>query len=435
MLIAQVLRFATVVTTARSVALRSSDQFQSFTQRQAEDSFFKGWVALGDSYSAGPGAGAFHADGPNANECLRYEEAYPLQMTQGIEGGTICPVEGIQPLFLSCTSASINSMPGYPHFQDQLDYIHGLGDQDERQFDFATLSIGGNDLGFPIIARYCFYPLLFDGPSTGKCNTALENAERLLDINGDGANSEFRQSLTAAYKNVIDEMYYPIPGPLRQRATGRFHLFITGYTNFFNDTDSACNNLNFGLPLPIGWPPGGQTLTQAFRARVNKLVERLNDRARQVATEISGIPDSKYTGKISFVEGVQDDYTNHRFCDNNNIHNWDLVWYFEPDLIPVTGDNANPNPQPMELPMNLTSQQAVTAVDGYYQDPGFAQRVFDAIKAAEPNTDDATIWGRVAIGATRTFHPTKSGYIQMRNRVCDFLCYQFRDSHPSCRDR
>jgi lysophospholipase L1-like esterase len=407
-------------------------------KREPETPYFKGWVALGDSYSAAPGAGGFHSDGPTPNRCLRYKEAYPLQMAlsiSGNDGGRECPVEGIQPLFLSCTGATVEQRAGTPNLNEQIKYIHDLPGSNGQQFDFATLSIGGNDLGFSTIVQKCLFPLTFE-KDTWKtaCDNAISNAEKLLDMGGDGTNSEIRKRLNGAYTNVLDEMYFPARDPnggvnIPHRATDKFHLFITGYTNFFNDTDTSCNDFSFESPA-FGAPGGGTKLAPEFRTRLNKLVERLNDRSRQAIDDINTKGNADYNGKVSFVEGPQDDWTNHRFCDNNTPQNKDKLFYFQPSLLPFGGDNLNTAP---ELPLNKA--EVIAAVDAFTNSPGFAQKTFDAIKAAEPNAEDDTIWKRLFVGIIRGFHPTKSGYLQMRNRVCDFICYQYRDSHPSCPSR
>jgi lysophospholipase L1-like esterase len=102
------------------------------------------YVALGDSYSAGVGAGDYDV---SAGACLRSHSAYPwlvnavLRDTPGAQGTAFA--------FKACSGATIiATWPQSP----QLNYLarmpaHSVG--------LVTFTIGGNDLGFAQFMLYC----------------------------------------------------------------------------------------------------------------------------------------------------------------------------------------------------------------------------------------------------------------------------------------
>jgi hypothetical protein len=96
------------------------------------------FVAFGDSYSAGIGAGRFLTTSTDQrdNECARTVGSYPFEVTSShpiLFGGVFKD-------FLSCTGDTLSQMN---------DQIAGVGG---KTFDVATVSIGGNDFFFGEIA-------------------------------------------------------------------------------------------------------------------------------------------------------------------------------------------------------------------------------------------------------------------------------------------
>jgi len=109
----------------------------------------KTYVALGDSYSSGEGAGYYLSGTGNGNGgCDRSENAYPELVARAL-GYSDEPDAENRFVFAACsgakTSALFSEFKGEPPQLDELD-------QDDT---LVTVSIGGNDIGFAPVLKYC----------------------------------------------------------------------------------------------------------------------------------------------------------------------------------------------------------------------------------------------------------------------------------------
>jgi lysophospholipase L1-like esterase len=113
------------------------------------------YVALGDSYSAGDGAGDYLADSADPR-CLQSANAYPELVDAKVAGVNAIPAGTANPAFVfaACTAAEIpNFNSPQSHNQPaQLSYLKNLP---ANSVGLVTLTIGGNDAGFGKIMRYC----------------------------------------------------------------------------------------------------------------------------------------------------------------------------------------------------------------------------------------------------------------------------------------
>lgn len=114
------------------------------------------WIAIGDSFSAGPGAGEEYDDGKDgrpsggSGHCMRRKNAYaPLLQGDGQMPGPDGPHSG-QPQFkfVSCTGDTNRELLDQKIADNQLNQI-------PTGTSFATLSIGGNDVLFGPILTTC----------------------------------------------------------------------------------------------------------------------------------------------------------------------------------------------------------------------------------------------------------------------------------------
>lgn len=174
------------------------------------------WVAMGDSYSAGVGAGKpFQNPRDPKSYCFTTTGSYPKNLESNNTG-----LNGKLD-FLSCSGDTIDHVYGDPNndFQDQ----HGRESQyqvykkiDPTTYNFTTLSIGGNDLGFGEIVKKCLLVGLFQST----CDKVLENAERLAGVN-DPDNQD-----TTALADKLHNLYYDV---ILKSADARAILVVTGY--------------------------------------------------------------------------------------------------------------------------------------------------------------------------------------------------------------
>jgi hypothetical protein len=162
-----------------------------------------GWTAFGDSYAAGIGAGGKHPS--DTAKCRRRSNAYPnlLQVDGSLAAGM-----SVDFSFRACSGAKI------PDVQGQ---ISDFRDGPENLKGFATISVGGNDVGFSGIIEACLIRASFGGAS---CDTKLAEA---TDAINSGA---LRQNLEQAYRNILDAA--KAPGKL----ITSFRLAVTGVSYF-----------------------------------------------------------------------------------------------------------------------------------------------------------------------------------------------------------
>ena len=110
------------------------------------------WYALGDSYTAGPGAGDL--DPSNDRDCFRSEGSYAPQL----QADWIYSGES-QLNFLACTGAITN---------DVLDVqLPEIGSDPPP--DLVVMTLGGNDIGFAKIAKACLVGLV----NSGNCDEKI----------------------------------------------------------------------------------------------------------------------------------------------------------------------------------------------------------------------------------------------------------------------
>ncbi|KAI4866939.1 SGNH hydrolase [Hypoxylon rubiginosum] len=249
------------------------------TLAHPEDGGFQtGFVAFGDSYSAGIGTG-FHG---KEDDCRRGLGAHAeliradLEASQGGPNSTAFQ-------FLSCTGATTRELiSGGP--DSQVDAFNA-----SLPADFALLSVGGNDLGFFAVMNACVFR--FYNFYSGTCAAALADAR--AQIEGD----EFEERLRVAAAEVLDAV--------RWEKRPWFSITVTGYARFFDDATDACDDMSFG----VWWD--GPKLTRGLRAEMNAMVLAVNAKVRRTVDAVN----ARFTrDKLVFVD-YDAAFDGHRFCE------------------------------------------------------------------------------------------------------------------------
>ncbi len=196
----------------------------------------KAYVALGDSYSSGTGAGeqgkareynynyTAESNVPKTattaeNRCRRSTNAYPYVLLNRLylAADHRLNLEADQPLdFRACTAAKIE------HLRGANDEKHGyepaqmsaLGDDTQ----LVTLTIGGNDADFAGIVRTCVLPARFTPAANVGCNVSKESSTRAAFTAMAGYTGP--KSLLLVYQEVM--------GRIRGDGT----LAVLGYPDF-----------------------------------------------------------------------------------------------------------------------------------------------------------------------------------------------------------
>lgn len=110
-----------------------------------------GYVALGDSYTSGPG---IPDQVPGSYLCFRSDHNYPSLVAQALKPASFTDV--------SCAGATTGSMTGLQGLA--APQFNALGAQDR----LVTVGIGGNDVGFALVAIVCLVLAPLD-PSGAPC--------------------------------------------------------------------------------------------------------------------------------------------------------------------------------------------------------------------------------------------------------------------------
>lgn len=176
------------------------------------------WVALGDSFAAGPGAGDAWGNQP---QCVRGSNAYPLAMqADNIPG----PAIGQKPAFTmkACTGDVTTDLVNQNDPNYQLGAFHG-------STTFVTLSIGGNDVQFSTILKTCVFGLL------GNCDDSI----------GDARTTLYSGVMHTNYVNVINQILTRTAWQQRPAANKRTVIYQTGYSQFFDAYTDQCDGTSF----------------------------------------------------------------------------------------------------------------------------------------------------------------------------------------------
>jgi lysophospholipase L1-like esterase len=253
----------------------------------------RNYAAIGDSFSAGLGSGAFlnnSRDGRDI-ECIRQDGSYPSQLLK------IIPFTKHDSNFefTACSGDKLDDIDG------QVTKLTAL----PTRFDLITLTIGGNDFGFGDIARACVYPTLAANFSSQQaqvvCDTAFDAGFAAL---ADKTNwTKFADKITLV-KSLLSH-------------GGK--LFVTGYGKFFDDpiVGDACDKISF-FPIP---QLAALNMTADSRLKANNITDQVNGLIQTVLKEMDDYAVTFFDFDKTF-EGK-------RFCEAANAKD------------PIGSNNAN----------------------------------------------------------------------------------------------
>lgn len=208
-------------------------------------------LVMGDSYSAGNGAGAYYG----AKGCWRSPNNYG-----GVFARTLQAPPDDQPTVVENVACSGDTTIAFSHSthgrRPQLDAVN-------KGYGVIFLTLGGDDVDFAGIVQNCLVQISRDGQ---RCDQLLSHAERLLE---DG-------TLQGRLTGVLSGIF--------MRANVHADIVLVGYPSIDGDT-------NYQLPY-------GHGRTVAVSARLEK-IGALGDRVEQQA--VNRLDASRHTGNIIFV--------------------------------------------------------------------------------------------------------------------------------------
>lgn len=175
------------------------------------------YVALGDSYASGNGAGSYLTGTANKG-CYRSLKSYP---------GLIASGSGLSLVFEACSGATIADVRN-----KQMSRLPGAA--------YVTITIGGNDIGFSKVVSTCL------GTNTAACRSAVDAATAKA---GSGT---YRAELASLFSAV------------KTKAPGA-RIVATSYPLLFNNKD--CSILtNFTTDEMTKLNEGAAVLAETIRA-------------------------------------------------------------------------------------------------------------------------------------------------------------------------
>ncbi|KAJ6103765.1 mutanase [Penicillium sp. IBT 16267x] len=242
-----------------------------------------GQVHFGDSFAAGMGTGSMKDTGSIfADKCRVGSNNFGSLLYDSF-------TEGFEFQNLACSGNTVAGL---------YDKLHGW--QNPTTDSLATMTIGGNDVGFADIVKHCILRY-FDSPigwDAFWCRRYKNAAKSLMaDTGADGLQYKF----TSIYLRIIGWT----------ESNPDFNLYIAGYPTFFNTETTECDSVSFRY---WGWEKADHTdiwLTVSLRNEMNDLVTTLNN-----VIQTAVLDANKLVGRnVTHFVDVNPSFDGHRWCE------------------------------------------------------------------------------------------------------------------------
>ncbi|KAB8232266.1 SGNH hydrolase-type esterase domain-containing protein [Aspergillus alliaceus] len=196
------------------------------------------WAAIGDSFTAGIGAGQLYNQNDDDKTCSRYDKSY-VPLLQRVIGPSPKKFQ-----WLACSGAKT---------RDILEQVKKL----DNAMDLVVMTAGGNDLCLVDVLKSC----IFMAWSADKCKDAIAIAEKNT--------KELLEPRLTEILRELEKKMKPSSGI----------VVVASYAQFFHDqpteVDECAKHHRWGFP-PVGGPWEGIPLDLGKRQVLNKLVQLAN---------------------------------------------------------------------------------------------------------------------------------------------------------------
>ncbi|KAH7071790.1 LysM domain-containing protein [Paraphoma chrysanthemicola] len=236
----------------------------------------EGWVAFGDSYAAGIGAGT---PLDTVDTCKRGTGAYISILDQIVRFS-----HNVQPNWqpLACSGETAQQ------FLDGTEKGKQLANWLPESSDLATCSFTGNDLGFGDIVSHC----IMGYKSRSDCQKDITNAKAILET------------------NKVQELVHDVLDKIHAKAyKKRFVVYWTSYPKFFEVADTTCDSSYFQELIYAG-----EYLTTTLRNQLNELSVLVNDQIDYAIKRYNALEPYPKAVHV-YIEKLNNIYQGHRFCE------------------------------------------------------------------------------------------------------------------------
>ncbi len=253
----------------------------------------------------------------------------------------------------------------------------------DKDIDIATLTVGGNDIGFANLINNCIFQFWITKSCQDQINEAAANI----------ASQDFHTNL--------DKLAFEI---LQKAGAPQFKLYWTGYAHFWNQDTTQCDDVTWSYWTRDNPPK----LTQDLRRQLNDLTSQLNGAIKDAVDRANSNDPRKPVVYVDYTNS----FSTHRYCEDGVTEpdpNRADTWFFEWDTTEaytVTESHAFPQGSLEKQIQDWIDQQA--AADG-------------SLKPASQGSH----W--IADSLAKIFHPRIDGH----NAIKDAVLASYAANPPS----
>lgn len=278
--------------------------------------------------------------------------------------------------------------------------------------DFASLTIGGDDIDFPGIIFNCILDYNFYGLGGKKRSCDDQRAHTWSLLNAPA---------------LVDNIATTIQKVVAKGRTGAvgdaFKLYVTGYADFFNDQDPGCDTVTFARTAnPKDDGKTHPMMTTALRGEFNAMSDALNK-------AISAAVSRNSQQGVSFVDiqttaDGKDALAGRRFCEKGvqepDQSNTNLWFYHYP--YNVDDSTGNPDVEAISAAYDQTTQGVTDFDTKWPQEYDLWDAVLGTLgesanSADDPDVDGTGFWGDTVGSRAKVFHPQTGYHSFIRDQV------------------
>ncbi|KAJ3497498.1 hypothetical protein NLG97_g1847 [Lecanicillium saksenae] len=254
-------------------------------------SFIKRLAAIGDSYSAGIGAGDF-LNGEGDFACSRYDHAYPNIMNNDLRLGD---PGGRNFQFVSCSGAVISDL-----LKKQIPNLL------ENQ-DVILLSAGGNDAKLVDLLNQCVYQWStfewddVDAPKHDELKRDFPDMD--WEKFGVGCGNQMKASMDIIMSERFSTDLDVLIETAKRKLSANGIIYYTGYAKFFDTRlDPACDDVSWAIWTDKVPKLKEAKLTAENRKMMNTLVEKMNEQlekaVKRAGPQVQFVNYDDYVGML-----------------------------------------------------------------------------------------------------------------------------------------